>query len=182
MSSEPTRSEHTPSARSPSGHPPSEKARISLAPEERSAWIMLVLAVIGYPIYLALLFTGPSGTAERGSTAAGPELTDLSFAGPMLWTIGGSVVVSVILHAASGVFTDGEAGGRDERDRQIGRWAELIGQSFVVTGALSGLVLAMLRADVFWIANAIYLCFFLSAILGSIAKIIAYRTGFSATW
>ena len=30
----------------------------------------------------------------------------------------------------------------------------------------------------FWIANAVYLCFVLSAVLGSVAKIVAYRRGF----
>ena len=38
--------------------------------------------------------------------------------------------------------------------------------------------LAMLRVDTFWIANAIYLCFVLSALLGSIAKIGFYRGSF----
>jgi hypothetical protein len=32
--------------------------------------------------------------------------------------------------------------------------------------------------DRFWIANVIYLCFFLSAVLGAATKIIAYRKGF----
>lgn len=32
--------------------------------------------------------------------------------------------------------------------------------------------------DRFWIANVIYLCFVLSAILGSVTKIISYRTSF----
>ena len=38
--------------------------------------------------------------------------------------------------------------------------------------------MAMAEADHFWIANVIYLAFVLSAILGSIAKIVAYRRGF----
>ncbi len=51
-----------------------------------------------------------------------------------------------------------------------------------MAGALGGLALAMLRAEPFWIANAIYLGFFLSAILGSIAKIVAYRRGLPSAW
>ncbi|MDI2099282.1 hypothetical protein [Ruicaihuangia caeni] len=142
------------------------------APEERSAWIMLVLAAVGYPVYLALLLGGLEGR----------PLTEAEFAWPMLWTIGGSILASFVLHALFRVFTDLDNNTRDERDRQISRWADHTGQAFVVAGALAGLVLAMLRLDVFWIANAIYLGFFLSAVLGSIAKIIAYRRGFSATW
>lgn len=144
----------------------------SLAPEERSAWIYLTTAVVGYPVYLLLLL-GP---------ADGRPLTQLPFAAPMLWAIGGSVIASMVLHAVFRVYTDKQGNRRDERDRQIGRWADHTGQAFVIVGALAGLGLAMLRVDPFWIANAIFLGFFLSGVLGSIAKIVAYRTGFSSTW
>jgi hypothetical protein len=43
---------------------------------------------------------------------------------------------------------------------------------------VAALVLAMAEADHFWIANAVYLAFVLSALLGSAAKIVAYRRGF----
>jgi NADPH:quinone reductase-like Zn-dependent oxidoreductase len=36
----------------------------------------------------------------------------------------------------------------------------------------------MAEFDHFWIANAVYLAFVLSALLGSTAKVIAYRRGF----
>jgi hypothetical protein len=36
----------------------------------------------------------------------------------------------------------------------------------------------LLEVDYFWIANVLYLCFTLSAVLSSIAKIFAYRRGF----
>jgi len=38
--------------------------------------------------------------------------------------------------------------------------------------------MAMAEFDYFWIANVIYLMFVLSSLLGSTAKIIAYRGGF----
>jgi hypothetical protein len=52
------------------------------------------------------------------------------------------------------------------------------GRSFVVVGGVAALLLAMTAADHFWIANVIYLTFVLSAVLGSVAKIVAYRRGF----
>ena len=52
------------------------------------------------------------------------------------------------------------------------------GQSFVIIGATAAMLMAMAGWDRFWIANVIYLCFILSAILGSVTKIIAYRTSF----
>ena len=48
-------------------------------------------------------------------------------------------------------------------------------------GALGALVLAMLEADWFWIANVIYLCFVLSALLESITRLVACRRGVP-TW
>jgi hypothetical protein len=60
-------------------------------------------------------------------------------------------------------------------DRQIGRLGDYTGQSFVIIGAVAAMMMAMAGWDRFWIANVIYLCFVLSAILGSITKTIAYR-------
>lgn len=71
-----------------------------------------------------------------------------------------------------------EAGKKDQRDREIYRFGEYIGQSFVVMGGVAALLMAMAEWDHFWIANVIYLAFVLSAMLGSVAKIVAYRRGF----
>jgi len=137
------------------------------APEERSAWIMLALAVVGYPVYLVLLFSGSDGS----------PLDRIPFAWPMIWTIVGSIAASFVLHGIFRVFTDLESNRRDERDLRINRWSSHIGLGFVVAGALAGLVLAMLEAPAFWIANAIFLGFFLSSACSSIVKIVAYRRG-----
>jgi hypothetical protein len=67
---------------------------------------------------------------------------------------------------------------KDARDREIGRVGDYTGQSFVIIGATAAMLMAMAGWDRFWIANVIYLCFILSAILGSVTKIIAYRTSF----
>ncbi len=39
-------------------------------------------------------------------------------------------------------------------------------------------ILALIEADWFWIANAMYLAFTLAAIVGAVIKLIAYRRGF----
>jgi hypothetical protein len=67
---------------------------------------------------------------------------------------------------------------KDTRDREIGRVGDYTGQSFVIIGATAAMLMAMAGWDRFWIANVVYLCFILSAILGSVTKIIAYRTSF----
>jgi hypothetical protein len=72
---------------------------------------------------------------------------------------------------------DPDASLLDQRDREISRMGDRVGQAFGVIGGLVALALAMLEADWFWIGNAIFLGFFLSAFLGGIAQIIVYRRG-----
>jgi predicted membrane protein len=123
--------------------------------EERRAWIMAVVSVIAYPIYLIVLAAGTS------------------YVRALLWTVGASIVANIV---AGMLFAGRDR--KDQRDREIGRFGEHVGQSLVVAGAVAAMLLALVEADYFWIANAIYLGFTLSAVLGSTAKIFAYRRGF----
>lgn len=136
--------------------------------EEKSAWIMGVVATGSYGVYLAILL-GMAGTMP---------LAEVPYVAPLLWTIGASIAASIALHILLGIISPKEAGKKDQRDREIYRFGEYIGQSFVVIGGVAALLLAMAEVDHFWIANVIYQTFVLSAILGSVAKIVAYRRGF----
>ena len=131
--------------------------------EEKSSWIQLILAVATYATYLVLLL-GRAGETPFPET----PYVDL-----LLWTIGGSIVASIVLH----IFFAPRLFKKDQRDREIGRFGDAMGQAFVVIGALGALVLALFDLPGFWIANVVYICFVLSAILSSIAKIVAYRSG-----
>jgi len=141
-----------------------------MASEEKSAWIMILVAVVAYAIYVAVLF----GRIDGGS------ISNVDYVRPMLWTIGGSIVAAIVLNIIAGMLSPKDAGKKDQRDREIDRFGEHVGQSFLVIGGLAGLVLAMAELDYFWIANALYLGFVLSAVLGSIAKIFAYRGAFQS--
>jgi hypothetical protein len=136
--------------------------------EERFTWVEGIIAVGGYSIYLILLL-GRAG----GDLAATPYV-DL-----MLWTIGGAIVAGILGGILVSIITRSHA--KDARDRQIYRRGEAVGMSFVVIGALGAMVLSWLEVDHFWIANALYLCFVLSGILGFIAKSVMYRRGLP-TW
>jgi hypothetical protein len=68
-------------------------------------------------------------------------------------------------------------GKKDQREREIHRFGEYTGYAFITIGALAAMIFAMFEFDYFWIANVVYLCFILSGILSSIAKIVAYRAG-----
>jgi hypothetical protein len=82
-----------------------------------------------------------------------------------------------VAETALGTVNRGESRLKDERGRRIGSLGDQVGSSFVVIGAVAAMLMALAGWDRFWIANVIYLCFFLSAILGSVTKVIAYRKG-----
>jgi len=134
--------------------------------EEKRAWILGIAAIASYAVYLALVL-GRAG--ER-------PLAEVPYVAALLWTVGASIAATIVASILAAVISrDGE---KDQRDREIGRFGEYVGHSFVVIGAVAALLLAMAEAPHFWIANAVYLAFTLSAILGSIARIFAYRRGF----
>lgn len=142
-----------------------------VAYEEKRAWIMAVVSAIGTAVYLIIIL------GRAGST----PVADVPYVSTLLWTVGAAIVGTIVITIAAGMAAPGEITKKDQRDREIDRFGEYIGQSFVVIGGVAGMVMAMAELDYFWIANVIYLCFALSAILGSIAKIVAYRRGFQ-TW
>jgi len=125
--------------------------------EEKTAWAYGVVALAAYLTYLAIVL-----------------LTGADYVGPLLWTIGASIVTNIVATIAIGTVTPR---GKDQRDRDIYKFGEYVGNSFVVVGAVSALILALIAAPHFWIANVLYLCFVLSAVLGTIAKLVAYRRG-----
>ena len=67
------------------------------------------------------------------------------------------------------------------RDRDIDRFGEYVGGTLLGIGMVVPFVLAITEADYFWIANAMYLVFALSAIVGAAIKLFAYRRG-SSRW
>ncbi|MCX4775867.1 hypothetical protein [Streptomyces sp. NBC_01264] len=147
------------------------RAGAVVAFEEKRAWIMGVVAVIGYAVYLALVL---------GGSGDGVPLAEVPYVTPLLWTVGGAIAATILLNIAVAVAKPGEADVKDQRDREIGRLGEHAGQSFLVIGAVTALILSMAGADRFWISNALYLGFVLSAVLGSVVKLAAYRWGFQS--
>jgi hypothetical protein len=136
--------------------------------QEKRAWIMLVVSIPAYGVYAGIIL----------SRAGGQPLPQVPYAATLLWTIGASILASIVLEIALGVVNPRASRLKDDRDRQIGRLGDYTGQFFVIIGATAAMLMAMAGWDRFWIANVIYLCFFLSAVLGAATKIIAYRKGF----
>ncbi|HEX5205306.1 MAG TPA: hypothetical protein VFW27_35730 [Actinoplanes sp.] len=126
--------------------------------EEKRSWILGSVAIASYLTYLLVLL-----------------LTDLSYAPVLAGVVIGSIVVSILLHIAATLRGPREP--KDERDREIAVFGDNIGQAFIVLGGVVALVLALAQGGYFWIANALYLGFILSAVFGTVAKVCAYRYG-----
>ncbi|NYE94539.1 hypothetical protein FHU41_000760 [Psychromicrobium silvestre] len=139
--------------------------------QEKNAWTLGILALVSYLSYLVIVLSMSTNT----------PLTEISYAPAMFWTIGGSILLSILVQILVGIFSPQDSGTKDQRDREIGRFGDYIGQAFLVIGGVGALLLAIFELGYFWIANLLYLAFVLSAILSSTAKIFAYRRGFQ-TW
>lgn len=135
---------------------------------EKRAWMSLVVTVVMYSGYVVTVL----GRRE------GRPLPDVAYAGPLLTTIALSVVAAIVLEIAVGVLTPRASRATDVRDKEIGRLGEYVGQTFVVIGGVAALLMALREWDWFWIANVIYLCFTLSALLSAATKVVVYHRPF----
>ena len=138
--------------------------------EEKSSWIMGVLAVVSLTVYLSITLV----------EAATVPLAETNYVPTMFWTIIGSIVVSIVAHILLGMFSRDRK--KDQRDREIYTMGERVGNSLLVVGALGALIMAWREVDWFWIANALYLGFSLSGVLSCIARLSAYRRGTVGAW
>lgn len=139
--------------------------------EERNVWASLVVSVIGMAIYTVLVL----------QQAAGRSVEDVDWVPLMLWTIGGSIVAAIVVSIVWGILAgmrdpDG-VGTSDQRDRDISRMSTRVGQAFLVIAGLGVIIECALELDWFWIANTMFYGFAVSAIVGGIASVIAYRRG-----
>ena len=139
-----------------------------MSAEEIRAWIMVLVTIIAYPIYLLIIL----GRADNAG------LAQVEYGSAMIGTIGISVAVSIVLNILAAIFTPGSTSKKDPGEREINRVGEFVGQGWVVLAAVGALAMSIYEVKYFWIANALYFGFTLSASFGSITKIVAHRRGF----
>lgn len=146
-----------------------------MSSEEKGQWVYLVAIVLTYLGYVAVVL----GRADGG------PLTDVDYVPVLVAAIGAGIVLAIVGRIAVGI-----AGGiaaelagddpnqpEDVRDRDIGRFGEYVAGTVLGVGMIVPFVLALADAASFWIANAMYLAFVLSAVVGAAVKLVAYRRG-----
>jgi hypothetical protein len=144
--------------------------------EERGQWVYLVAIVGTYAGYLVITL------GQLGRTAP----ADIDYVPTMLWAIGigiglaiaGRIVVEIVARISAEIAGHADGHDADVRDRDIGRFGEYFAGAVLGVGMVVPFVLTLAEYDHFWIANAIYLAFGVSAVVGSVVKLVAYRRGF----
>lgn len=147
--------------------------------EERGQWVYLIANVLGLGGYASFIL----GRADS------LPLANEVYVPALLWTIGIAITLSIAGRIAveiaariageiaGEVASDTETYTADVRDRDIGRLGEYVGGTVLGVGMIVPFALTLAEFDHFWIANAIYLVFALSAFVGTVVKLIAYRRG-----
>jgi len=135
--------------------------------EEKGNWVFLVVNVVTYVAYLSV-------TLGRAQDV---PLTDVPYVSTMLWTIGIAIALSIVGNIVVAISKPSEADKSDVRDKDINRFGEFVGGIVLAVGMLAPFGLALAESDYFWIANAMYLAFVLSALTSSVVKVVAYRRG-----
>ena len=135
---------------------------------EKSNWVVLVVAVATLAVYGTWTLT----------QALGKPVAEIGWVQPMIYSIGGFVVLNVLGNVIAAATNPKEADKSDQRDKEINRFGEMVGNYLIIAGACVALVLTMVAADRFWIGNTIYFGGILAAMGASVTKIAAYHGPF----
>jgi len=140
--------------------------------EERGQWVYIVAIVLTFGGYAAIVL----------GQAASVPLTELDYVPTMLWAIGIAIALSIVgrivMEIAWEMARPGDSHQADVRDRDIGRLGEYFSGTMLGVGMVVPFALTLAKFDHFWIANAMYAAFALSALVGTAVKLVAYRQGF----
>ena len=171
---------------------PGDDEPVGMTMGERTVWAYLVTVVITSGVYFTII----------GLRLADQPVDEVAWVAPMLWTIGasilGSMILTIVLTIAGTIRSSitrsvaaaraGRPGpvrpsvdidsGSDARDKDINLIGDRAGVTLLAAGVLGALVLAMLDADTFWIGNLLFAFGTLGAIVETTTKIRLYRRGF----
>ena len=94
--------------------------------QERNVWSTLIATAITVPIYIVIVLVA----------AGGGPLTDVDWVPILLWTMGASIVASIVISIVWGILAGMRdphgVGTSDQRDRDISRFGSRIGYGILV--------------------------------------------------
>ena len=135
--------------------------------EEKGQWVYLVANFLGYGGYVAVVLS------QLGTRPIG----DVDYVPVMLGAIGVAIALSIAGRIILEILKPSDSYAADVRDRDINRLGEYVGGTLLGVAMLLPFGLTLAEFDHFWIANAIYLVFVLSAFVSTLVKLYAYRRG-----
>jgi NADH:ubiquinone oxidoreductase subunit 6 (subunit J) len=135
---------------------------------EKSNWVVLILSVATLVVY------GGAVWAQLLTH----EAAEIGWVQPMIISIVAFIGLNIVGTIVAAISNPREADKKDQRDREIDRLGQRVGNSFVVVGTVVALILTMAKLDYFWIGNAIYLGGILAALAASTTKVAAYHGPF----
>ena len=142
-----------------------------MSSEERGQWVYLVAIVLTYGAYVVVVL----------GQAAQTPVADVDYIPAMLGAIGIGIALAIVgrivVEIAGQIADPSDRHDSDVRDRDIGRFGEYFAGTILGIGMVVPFVLTLAEFEYFWIANAMYLVFVLSALVGATVKLIAYRRG-----
>ena len=138
--------------------------------QEKITWLYGGISVITGATYFGIVVARAQGTPA----------SEVAWVWPMAWTLIACVVGMILGSLAIYLAFPRDRGKTDQRDREIERYGNYVGQTFAGFCTAAALVLTMTEASHFWIANTIYLGCFLAGFIGALVKIIVYRVGFGS--
>jgi hypothetical protein len=136
--------------------------------EEKSTWVYAGVTAAVAAVYVAMVLGAARSTA----------VDQIAYQGLMLGAVAVAVLASTVCSTVMGTIWPREVRSKDERDRDIERRGNFIGFYVMSVATVVPLGLSMAELAHFWIANALYLAFVVSALVSAAVKVHAYRRGF----
>ncbi|MFD9948347.1 hypothetical protein ACFWYW_21365 [Nonomuraea sp. NPDC059023] len=139
-----------------------------MSTEEKRVWAYAAVALAIPVVYFTIVLR----------QLPGADVTRITYIPALLTAIGVAVLANIVASIATAIAAPREAGLKDERDASIRRYGQRAEYYVLAAGVVGVFALTLAGAAHFWIANALYLAFVLSALASAIARIVAYRRGF----
>ncbi|MFI6291431.1 hypothetical protein ACIBEJ_07565 [Nonomuraea sp. NPDC050790] len=139
-----------------------------MSTEEKRVWVYTAVALVVPVVYFTAILR----------QVPGADVTRITYLPALLTAIGVAVLANVVASVATAIAAPAEAGLKDERDAAIRRYGQRTEYHVLSVGVLGVFALTVSQAAHFWIANALYLTFVLSALASGIVRVVAYRRGF----